>query len=851
MNQDSNPFLIDVGKMQNPLTAETRSAISDLLEFDLNEPSSLQESSPQEGSSKLSAPLPLHPASSRNVLQSPTAHTLESMGVSGGTDGLTPNSSHPPPSAVTPILMSLMSRILQDLEVHLNKLLSLNPSRRDSIAQHLSRLCGSPSSSGNTSLNELAHLKRWVEGPRTTAQNLALKTYFEEVAVIALGQALLLKSWSDRKLRASCVSDLGRLNWALSSALKPTVPLDREGWQITRPNLYSWYNPSPQVQSEIWSAFENWNLAHEGPQAILALMGPVRKSHPEPREPNGYDPRFFKTLWTQLSHLGISLFNASDRPPSSVLTKPKTFFTPTLRDGTWLKQAPSSLQWVGLEAQAFHLMLAELLHLWWGPLPPPLWSIGSGLEVHNRDQLALSLAAQAAKPSVTSRIAEMEAFDAAFVLEEHCIRGQARTSTGVRFRDLLDSLPYFKKIKSSGTTLGGLQACVALSKLRPGGFLLWMREENLTNKDGSDMLNFLLERAQLVCEWDFSELQHSLPSSVPLFPKHMYLFQRETNLEARLSHRPTRHSIHGHLRSHVELPLLLEDTLTCALEGKSPRGQWNVISHISPTPQRDWMEKWPEPTAQSTILQLDLLRSLALPLANFATVRNTPEGEGPNKGTWSVPANTIGFWVSAEYREGRRLVARPLPQAPQEAQGSGFLILVPEESWVAPLRIYLMGELIQKWLDHQVERRGDRWVLNEQIIKWLPVPKTFLISLGVPTATPVEPSVLKLPEEAKKLLEEIAYEPRRALEKLPELQASLEQEGQKSWLDAQVFIATARAMDYLQMGQNRLLSLVSPEGKIKWRELMQILPQSERISVSLHPRIRLTGSLPPHLPIDR
>jgi len=835
---------MDPARIRSPLTVETRSRMSDMLEFGLGDPD--PDAAPDRG----------------EFLK------FQALLVPHAPPPLATQGSNSIPSVI-PILVTLVSRVLQHLEINIINLLSLNPSRRDSIAHHLNRLAGltaTPPPGGT----ETGRLRRWVDGPRSPAQNAALKTYFEEVAVIAIGQALLLKSWADRGLRPWSFKDLGRLNWALSSALKPSMPLDREGWEITRPNLYSWYNPGVQLQHEIWNTLDAWRLENEGPSTLVALMGPVRRAQAEIRDPAGYDPRFFQSLWGQMAQLGFN--PTSEAPRSNGLPRNKTIFTPTLRDGRWIKSGPASLDWIGLEASPFQLMVAELLHIWWGPIAPPLWSAGTGLEVHNRDQLALlGLAMASPKPSVIARIAEMEACDAAFVLEEQSIRGQTRTSTGQRFRELVEPLPYFKKLRAVGTSLGGLQACVALSKLRPGGLLFWAREEALCTKDGTEMLNFLLDRAKLVCEWDFSELEHSLPGAIALYPRHLYLFQREPNIEVRLSHRPTRHSVHGQMRSHVELSLVLEDMFQANSRHSEPRGHWTVISHASPTSQRDWMEKWPDPTSQSLVRQLDQLRSVSLPLANFTTIRHTPEGDSSQGGAWSVPHNLRGFWLSPDYRDGRKLCTQPLPRPGSEVNDSGFLVLVSDENWVAPLSLYLMSDLIQKWLDYHVERRGDRWILNEQIIKWIPVPIHLLRTLGVPSAaqdpmnttntpqlpktsqtsgplslTPLTP-LPTLNPKWQTLLTEIPYHPRQVLEALNQLDTH----ESNQIIHSTVFIHTARALDDLHSGQNRLLSLVTPDGKIKWRELLAILPKTERVSISTHPRIRLSGSLPPHLPIGK
>jgi hypothetical protein len=742
--------------------------------------------------------------------------------------------------------MALVGRILQELENNLTRLLSLNPSRRDAIAQHLDRLAGiSHSAQSAQQQDSSSALRRWIEGPRSANQNAALKTYLEEVAIFALGQVILLKNWSDRGIRKWTESDLGRLNWALSISLKSYLPLDREGWQITRPNLYSWYNPGSTIQKEIWVALENWKIVDEGPSFLINILGPVRKAQPDVYEPNGYDSRFYKALWENMT-----LFGFDSAPDGGIIKRSKTVFSPTLRDGAIVRSGPPILNWIGLESSPFQFMLGELMQVWWGPAAPPHWSIGTGLEVHARDQLALALSSP--KPSVLSKIAEMEACDVAIVFEEQITRAQTRNANSARFREKVESLPYFKKLRSAGTSLGDLQACVALSKLRPGGLLWWAREEALSAKDGHEVLNFLIDRAQLCYEWDFSEIEHSLPTGIPLFPKHLYLFQKEPNIEARHSHRPVRHSIQGQLRSHVEVALLLNDVFQASIRTSQPKGHWTILTHTSPTPQRDWLEKWPDPTSHSLVRSLDQLRSASFPLASFTTIRPTPEGDPNRGGAWSVPLNLRGLWLTAEYdSEGRRLSARPLPRPGQEGQGTGFLVLVPEESWVSPLKTYLMSDWVKKWLDHQAERRGDRWILNEQVMKWIPIPKTFLQALGVPSGSQKSSEFSfnpKLPDFWERIAGEVSYEPKMVKEELAKLPPTDEL---SPFVHASIFTRTARALEYFQTGQNRLLSMVTTDGRVRWRELMDVLPKGECIPISIHPRLRLSGSLPPHLPIGK
>jgi hypothetical protein len=89
-------------------------------------------------------------------------------------------------SALIPALMTLKGQMMQDLEDHVQRLLSLNPSRREAISVYLDRLAGqSPAPSASTGMGDAAAgLRRWIEGAKTPAQAGALRSYFEEVALI-------------------------------------------------------------------------------------------------------------------------------------------------------------------------------------------------------------------------------------------------------------------------------------------------------------------------------------------------------------------------------------------------------------------------------------------------------------------------------------------------------------------------------------------------------------------------------------------------------------------------------------------------------------------------------------------
>jgi hypothetical protein len=223
-----------------------------------------------------------------------------------------------------------------------------------------------------------------------------------------------------------------------------------------------------------------------------------------------------------------------------------------------------------------------------------------------------------------------------------------------------------------------------------------------------------------------------------------------------------------------------------------------------------------------------------------------------------------GFWIQAQQGpEGRRLVTQPLPRPGKEAQGSGFLILVTDENSIAPLKHYLESATVHQWLEYHCERKGDRWILNEQSVRWIPVPKTLLRALGIAIqGHPESPLPLPLPGEWERLASQISAHPSMVREAVDRLlaQSSLPHEQMnpeastginRATILPELFVRTARTIESLRSTSGPLLNLVSPEGKIRWSQLLKILPKPEITAITLHPRVTLTGSLPLHLPISQ
>ena len=751
-------------------------------------------------------------------------------------------------ASIIPTLVATKNLILQELEQNIFKLISLNESRRTAVSEYLERLSGRGFG---------ANLRAWIDGPRSPSQNAAIQAYFEEIALVFLGQAMLLKSWSDRGVRRWSRDDLGKINWTMITALKPMLPYDREGWNVTRQNMYSWYIPSNHIQSEIWSRLELFRLSDEDASFVVTVLEAAKQANPDAYVPRGYDQRFFKVIWDNACALGLQLTSRDE-----LLKRQRTAFSPTLRDGALVRTAPESLSWAGLEVSPYYLLVCEIAHLWLGPISPPLWAAGSGLEVHARDQLSLNLFSS--RPSLLLKISELEAFDAGFVLEEQVVRANTRTADAQRFRDLMDSMPYYKNFKkTSGVSMGALQVCVALTKMRPGGLMWWAREEPLSTADGSEVLSLILDRARVVCEWDFSDIKQALPQSMPLYSKYLYLFSREADVERRLANRPIRVAVSGEIRSHVEMPLMLEDGFIAAVNSLDEassrndeqkvfrvRGNWDIRVNRSVTCQSEWNDKWPDPSCHDVIRFLDKLRAASKPLANVATVSAVSSNKGSDNSdgliTGGTPVHGVLIEADSDNKAGRTLIVSSLVDLKKldgvsARHGSPrFVVMLPDESWIAPVSAYLRSDTVRKWLEQNVERRSERWLLTEQAVKWIPIPQFLLQAIG-------SARTLSLTPEWDALLSEIDLRPGKVKENVDRLDSSDESIKIKS----AVFVRASRVLGQLSSGHDRLRSLVSPDGKVRWRGIFDILPKAEFVAVSFHPKLRLSGNLPAHIPISR
>ncbi len=731
-------------------------------------------------------------------------------------------------------LHTLIRDIVDELLKNQRSLLSLNRSRRQALYEHLLRLGGLHSAPAKND-----PLRHWLYSPKTPQQEKALLTFLEEVALIYIGQALLLKTWSDRRIRIWRNEDLAQVNWAVCQTIRPKIPVNRDGWQLTRRNLYSWYSPSKDIQKKVLQMIREWNLKDEGPTLLTSIFPKIRTHIFDSSESQGYDERFFQSLWQNMNLFG---FNPCS-PQNGVLRTKPIGFCPTLRDGSVIRTGPDNMEWVGLESYCFQLLLSEITLLWKAPTVAPMWSLGNGLDVHQKEQLQMNWAS--AKPSLTKSISEMESARIAFVSEEKPIRSQGRNAESYLYKKQVEQLPYFRKLKATSTTQGGLQACVAITKLRPGGLLWWVREEPLSPTDGQQVLKFLLEKGRLVCEWDLSAVNHSLPSKKQLFPKYIYLFFREFSVERRRENRPIRVKATGQIRSHVEVPKFLDDLTRSSRENIQSGGSWKLFRNQSPTTQQEWIEHWPGQENSQELHKLDEFRRRSLPLGQLVTIRTLNEknqrlpGDDLYYDQCTKDQNSIQLYqtVDPETQEPKLNIAYPGEKTPVAQQNMKFLLILPEAKWITPICQFLPSKQIGRWLNHFSEKKRGKWILKEQSIKLLPIPKALIEALK----KPIEFEKSKWAD----LAFELPYKPLKVLRKIN----AIENKTEKTTISSQCYLRACELLNHFLKGQSQLFKMVNSEGHVSWREIIDLLPDNQKSFITLHSEVRLSGSLPPHIPI--
>jgi hypothetical protein len=380
----------------------------------------------------------------------------------------------------------LHSLVLEQLQKP-EDLLKLNPSRRESIARFLSELARMPEPN-----DPMERLKQFTRMDRTEVEHQALKQLFKQIALVQIGKAILLKSWSKHSDKPFTKVDLRDLTSAIEKGLRPFIHLQTSTCQLIQQNFYSWYKLSTASQADLWDTLENTSDLDGAKEWLLNRASTL--SAETLGERARYGGSFYRHLWKAIEHHSLFQFRSQ-----TVLG-----FCPTLRNGVLMENSPSLIQWVGFEPLSFELLFCEIRYFWKEPKDTPLWVKGSGIEMSMEQQG--SFLTHSGKQNVLKQMDAITGCEVGIIAEETLIRSQGRSLAAQALKKQVDQHEILKKLRQPTTTRGMYQTCQALEKLRHGGLLIWAREELLNETSGKPALHYILNQAKILLIADLSSL---------------------------------------------------------------------------------------------------------------------------------------------------------------------------------------------------------------------------------------------------------------------------------------------------------------------------------------------------------
>lgn len=727
--------------------------------------------------------------------------------------------------------------VLEQLQ-NADRLLSLNPSRRESLAKFLMELSKQPEPSCPQE-----KLKEFIAHDRTPQAQEALKQLFKQIALAQLGKALLVKSWHlDKFSRA----DLKNLTSAIEKGMRTYVHLQTSTSQLIQRNFYSWYNLSPAHQDQLWELMElasNEDSTLENAKDWILCK--ARKLSAETLgERDRYSKLFYQFLWKSLqTH---QLIRPSNQQGRTVFG-----FCPTMRDGCVMDQAPDHIEWIGFEPLSFELLFCEIRYLWGKPKSLPLWIKGSSLEMSMEQQAQLPLT-HSGKQNILQQIEAISSCEIAIIAEENMIRTQSRTLAGQALRKQIDQHSVLKKVKQPQSTRGMYQACQALEKLRQGGVLIWAREEVLEESSGKPALQFILNQAKILFIADLSALQCNQDAIKRDLPKALYVLQKENNLEERKGYRPLMIKTYGSVESSHDVQLLFDRifSLLKKPDQSFPHEPFQIHSRISPIEQHEWEQHWFNPADDQMVDQIETLKRSSTPLGELAIVRmiswsdlhRNLSVEVNQKSAVSAP-HRFFMWSELGTRGNEIFISEEnnLPSASSK-KGNVFVVYPQEAGWSIPLQSLIRSQLTRDWMDYSAERKKGGWNLKEMDIKSIPIPKHIYTYLKNDSKDSTGKPINNFEQ---RLISLVPARPGEALTYMENNKA------ETTLLKAQVFVLAAHVLHQQKKEQATLFSMVKNDGQIDQQALEKVvLQENDLCRIDQHPLIRFTPTLSEHQAIS-
>jgi hypothetical protein len=741
-------------------------------------------------------------------------------------------SSNPAPSYfLEKQLNQFIEDVVQELLKNADQLCKLNPSRRESIGRFLAELSKQPEPE-----NPQETLKEFIAHDRPPQALEALKHLFRQIAMVQLGKALLIKSWTREKF---LLSDLKNLTSSINKAMGSFVNLQTSTSQLIQQNFYSWYNLTGSHQDQLWSLIESATSDDPTLEKIKEWMfsRARRISADTLGERDRYSKQFYQSLWKSMQ--GSQLIRQNDRTMFG--------FCPTLRDGSMMDYSPSNIEWIGFEPLSFELLFCEIRFLWGEPKSLPLWIRGSSLEMSMEHQSSLQLT-HCGKQNTIQQIEAISSCEISIIAEENPIRTQSRTMAGQALRKQIDQHSVLKRVKDPNTTRGIYQACQSLDKLRQGGVLIWAREEVLDESSGKQALQFILNQAKLLFIADLSAIQCAHESIKRDLPKALYLFQRENDLAVKKGHRPIMIKTYGTITGPADVQLLFDRifSLLKKPDQSFPHEPFQIHSRISPIEQREWEQHWFNPADDEMVDQIESLKRSSTPLGELAIIRMVSWAELYKNFSNQLPGNPMissppRFFLWAESgNRGNEIHTAEESEIMNDLNRKGhvFIVYPQDGAWTVPLQSLIRSHLTRDWLDYSAERKKGNWVLKESDVKSIPIPKHICRYLK---GSHLETAMIPMSSFEERLISLVPTKPGEAL-------TLLESKKQESiGLKSKVFVLASQVLHQQRKEQATLFSMVTEDGQIRQSVLEKyVLQDHDLCRIDQHPLIRFTPTMPEH-----
>jgi hypothetical protein len=141
---------------------------------------------------------------------------------------------------------------------------------------------------------------------------------------------------------------------------------------------------------------------------------------------------------------------------------------------------------------------------------------------------------------------------------------------------------------------------------------------------------------------------------------------------------------------------------------------------------------------------------------------------------------------------------------------------------------FLETPRISQWIEHHAERRGDKWILSESLLKMLPISERFTKVIAQEASKP----------EIRAMAATLAKDP----ESVTTI-ASLSPEHR--------YIVMANALLENDWGMRQIRPFMGPEGRIDWTKILGLFRAQDSVPLTQHPLVRIAGQVPVNSPITK